>query len=176
MCGVLSEGVRLTADCVVAGGEYAGAERLVERYQTVRLYALLNHAPNLCKDAHSFQLILPSSQLQRKTGIFLYSSGAYHRLAPGGKWLVALSARVEGETDGLSAMEVAKRELAAALPLLKPARKMWAELGTYCEPREGEDGVHVLGSCDESTMFSSVAADVRELIERIEEAEQPAVA
>ena len=34
-CGVLSDGVKLTADCVVAGSEYAGAERLETQYETV---------------------------------------------------------------------------------------------------------------------------------------------
>ena len=43
---------------------------------------------------------------------------------------------MEGETDGLSAMAIAKRELAAALPLLKPAAKMFAELSDVCEPSE----------------------------------------
>ena len=47
---------------------------------------------------------------------------------------------MEGETDGLSAMAIAKRELAAALPLLKPAAKMFAELSDVCEPSEsGEE-------------------------------------
>jgi len=64
---------------------------------------------------------------------------------------------VEGETEGLSAMAIAKRELAAALPLLKPAAKMFAELSDVCEQSE---------SGEESRLFVP-AADVEQLFERI---------
>ena len=76
---------------------------------------------------------------------------------------------MEGETDGLSAMAIAKRELAAALPLLKPAAKMFAELSDVCEPSEGgeESGLFVPATCDASSNMGSAAADVEQLFERI---------
>ena len=76
---------------------------------------------------------------------------------------------MEGETDGLSAMAVAKRELAAALPLLKPAAKMFAELSDVCESSESgeESGLFVPATCDASSNMGSAAADVEQLFERI---------
>ncbi|EOD38667.1 hypothetical protein EMIHUDRAFT_631960, partial [Emiliania huxleyi CCMP1516] len=46
---------------------------------------------------------------------------------------------------------VAKRELAAAIPLLRPTRKIFAEVSPVYAPRAdaASSGVCVLGSCDE---------------------------
>ena len=87
--------------------------------QIVRLFAVLSHAPNLCKDASSCQLLMPAAQLGRKSDVYMSSYGPSHGVAPKGKWVVVASARVEGDVDGMDAMAVAKRELAAVLPLLK---------------------------------------------------------
>ena len=44
-------------------------------------------------------------------------------------------------------MQVAKRELKAALPLLKPARKLFAEMTTVSEASDGlPAGLHVLST------------------------------
>ena len=78
-------------------------------------------------------------------------------------------ATVEGSTEGLSAMAVAKRELAATLPLLKPAAKMLAELSDVCALSEGGEakGLFVPSTCDASSHFGSTAADVEQLFKRI---------
>jgi len=137
-------------------------------YHVVRLFAVLNHAPNLCKDATSCQLVFPAQQIGRSNDIFLFSGGPTLGLAPKGKWLVVASTRVEGEV-GEEALAVAKRELSAVLPLLKPAKKLFAEVSPYYEPAEGRgvEGLHVCSSCDEATHFDSVEADVVRLYESI---------
>lgn len=166
--GVVSEGVTVTSDCVVAGPEYA-PERVAAKYQIVRLYAVLAHPPNMCKDAKSCQLVLPAAHCGRKTDVYLLSAGPTHGVAPKGKWVAVVSARVEGATDGLDALAVAKRELAASLPLLKPARKLFAEVSDYFEPEEGSqlDRLMVFSSCDETSYFDSVEAEVDDVFERI---------
>jgi len=167
-CGVSCEGVQARADVVVASPAYV-PERVAPAYYTVRLYAILNHAPQKCKDAPSCHLLLPSSQTGRRHDIYVFSSGPVHKLAPNGKWLVSLSTRVEGTIDGLKPMEVAKREMAAALPLLRPVRKMLASVEPVLEPGDEPlpSGLHVLSSCDESTFFETLAAEVLEVAERI---------
>ena len=47
-----------------------------------------------------------------------------------------MSARVEGSTEGVDAMAVAKRELSAVMPLLKPSRRMFAEVVSQLEAQE----------------------------------------
>lgn len=178
-CGIESEGVSVTADCVVAGPEYV-PDKVAESYKVVRLFAVLAHAPNLCKDASSCQLLMPAQELGRENDVFLFAGGPTLGLAPKGKWLVVASTRVEGDPDG-EAIAVAKRELAAVLPLLKPAKKLLAEVVPYYEPaaaaaaeEEGEEGgtplpanLHVCSSCDESTHLDSVEAEVLRLYEAI---------
>jgi Rab GDP dissociation inhibitor len=139
------------------------------RLQVVRLYAVLNHPPNLCKDSTSCQLIVPGAHCGRSHDVYLVSLGSLHGVAPKGKWVVVASARVEGSTDGLDALGVAKRELAAVMPLLKPTRKLFAEVTPYYEPDEDAqlDNMVVMSSCDESSYFDSVEADVAQAFERV---------
>ena len=69
----------------------------------------------------------------------------------------------------MDALAIAKRELAAVLPLLKPSRKLLAEVRTVYQPTPAgvPDGLHVLHSSDESTYFDSVEVDVESAFTRI---------
>jgi len=91
------------------------------------------------------------------------------QVGPAGKYIVVLSTRIEGETEDLSALAVAKRELSAALPLLKPAKKLLAEISRVCEPApdQAAEGLHVLSSCDETILFAGVAAEAQRVLHRI---------
>lgn len=68
------------------------------------------------------------------------------------------SARVEGPTEGLEALAVAKRELAAVLPLLKPTRKLFAEVTDYQEPEADAqlERLLVLSSLEPGTFLEAV--------------------
>jgi len=152
----------------VAAPQYV-PERVEQKYHVVRLYAVLAHAPNMCKDSTSCQLILPASEVGRASDVYMVSFGHSHGVAPKGKWVVVVSARVEGNIDDIAPLALAKRELAAILPLLKPARKMFAEVTPYYEPDASleQDGVHVFSSCDESSYFDAVEEDVERVLECI---------
>lgn len=165
-CGVTSEGVSVNAGCVISAPEHV-PEAAEEAYSVVRMYAVLSHAPHKCKDARSCRLLIPGSQVGRKHGIHLVCSGPAHRIAPGDKWLVVLSTRVEGPTEGLTPLQVAKREFEAAIPLLRPTRKIFAELSPVLAAREEcAEGLHVLSSLDETSTFDSVVEDVQAAYEK----------
>jgi len=167
-CGVAAQGARVSADCVVASPEMV-PDRVAPQYEMVRLFAVLAHPPNMCKDATSCQLLMPAVHCGRAHDIYLRSFGPAHGVAPKGRWVVVVTARVEGSTAGMDAMAVAKRELAAVLPLLKPTRKMFAEVVPYMEPAADAqlDRLLILKSCDETSYFDSVEADVADLFQRI---------
>ncbi|KAL1514802.1 hypothetical protein AB1Y20_003888 [Prymnesium parvum] len=167
-CGVESEGVEVKCGCVVAAPEYV-PDRVTESHKVVRLYAVLAHAPNLCKEATSCHLVIPAQECGRSNDIFLFAGGPTLGVAPKGKWLVVASTRLEGECDG-EALALAKRELAAVLPLLKPAKKLLAEVVPCYAPKEDEqppEGLHLCASCDETTHFDSVEEDVLRVYEAI---------
>ena len=114
------------------------------------------------------QLLLPAAQVGRESDAYLFSATSTHRVAPGGYWLAVASAKVEGATDGLNAMQVAKRELKAALPLLKPARKLFAEMTTVSEASDGlPAGLHVLSTGGAESHLLTTADDVRKMYEEI---------
>ena len=139
-----------------------------QTHKVVRLFAVLNHPPQMCKDARSCQLLLPAAQVGRESDAYLFSATSTHRVAPGGYWLAVASAKVEGATDGLNAMQVAKRELKAALPLLKPARKLFAEMTTVSEASDGlPAGLHVLSTGGAESHLLTTADDVRKMYEEI---------
>jgi len=167
-CGVSSQGAIVHASEVVAAPAYV--PDLVEpQYQIIRLFAVLNHAPNKCKDSRSCQLIIPAMHCGRKNSIYIFSSGHSHSVAPSGKWIVTVSTRIEGPVEGLSDLAVAKRELAAALPLLRPARKLLAQISSLHVARAGAtvDGLHVIPSNDETLAFSEVATEAEAIFESI---------
>lgn len=157
----MADGEEILSDCVVAGPA-AVPEHVAPRYDIVRLYAVLGHAPNLCKDAKSCQLLLPAEQCERTYDTYLTALSSTHGAAPSGKWVVAASTRVEGPTDGLTPLAVAKRELAAVLPLLKPSLKLFAEVTPYYEPAAPPEALLVLPSTDETSYFDSIERDVEE--------------
>ena len=164
--GVSVRGVDIEADCVVAAPEVV-PQPAAPGYTMVRLYAVLAHPPNLCKEASSCQVILPGEHCGRTHDIYLTSFSSGHGVVPKGKWLAVATARVEGETDGLSALAVAKRELASVLPLLKPARKMLAEVVPHLEADGAPERLLVLDSNDETSYLDSVEGEVTEVFERI---------
>ena len=165
--GVRAGGESVAADCVVAGADHV-PEHASEAHKVVRLFAVLNHPPQMCKDARSCQLLLPAAQVGRESDAYLFSATSTHRVAPGGYWLAVASAKVEGATDGLNAMQVAKRELKAALPLLKPARKLFAEMTTVSEASDGlPAGLHVLSTGGAESHLLTTADDVRKMYEEI---------
>lgn len=54
------------------------------------------------------------------------------------------------------------------LPLLKPAKKLFAEVVSCYVPKEGDTpNIHVCSSSDETTHFDSVEAEVLQLYEGI---------
>lgn len=161
VCGVSADGMRIECESVVAAPEYALAH-VTQRYKMVRLYAVLAHPPNLCKDAASCQLLVPAAHTGRHSDIYMSAYGPTHGVAPAGKWFVVVSARVEGDYKGKDALTVAKAELAAVLPLLKPSRKLLAEVVPYYEPDVDSQpsNLHVMASVDESSYFDSVEADL----------------
>lgn len=167
-CGVVSDGATIQADCVVAAPECV-PERVAARYEVVRLYAVLSHSPNLCKDSTSCQLLMPAAHTGRSSDVYVSSYTSQHGVAPKGKWIVVASARVEGPTKGLDALAVAKRELAAVLPLLKPTRKLLAEVVPYYEADESValERLVVMSSNDETSYFDSTERELEETFEQI---------
>ena len=133
--GVACGGVQVHADCVVASPECV-PDHVAPAYHIVRLYAVLAHPPNLCKDSSSCQLLIPAEHCGRSHDIYMSSYSHTHGVAPKGKWVVTASTRIDGSADGADALVIAKRELAAVLPLLKPSRKLLAEVVPYNEPLE----------------------------------------
>ncbi len=72
-------------------------------------------------------------------------------------------------TRGRRTWQVARRELTSIFPLLKPAKKVAAEVVPCYAPRDDAqaDGLFVLGSDDESSLFGPVADAVGAVAARI---------
>ena len=71
--GVRAGGESVAADCVVAGADHV-PEHASEAHKVVRLFAVLNHPPQMCKDARSCQLLLPAAQVGRESDAYLFSA------------------------------------------------------------------------------------------------------
>lgn len=80
--------------------------------QVVRCICIMSHPVPNTDNAHSVQIILPQSQIGRRSDMYLFCCSYAHNVAPNGKWLAFVSTTVETENP--------EAELAPGLALLGP--------------------------------------------------------
>ena len=103
--------------------------------KVVRAIALLD-TPIAGADpaAESFQVIFPAGQVARTNDLYLFCCGAGHKVAPMGRFVAFLSSTVEGSSEGMTAQQVASRELAAGLQMLSGAKRIFFDMYDTMSP------------------------------------------
>jgi len=171
--GVKAENVVAKAKRVIGDPSYFTGEKfngLVKKsYKVVRTIAMIDHSIPNTNNCSSCQIIFPQNQVGRSNDIYLFAISADHKVTPSGHWLAIASTRVEGELDGLSAQQIAERELAAALPFIAPATEMFYDIYDMEEPvSDGTDNqVFISKSYDPTSHFETAVKDVLEMYQRI---------
>jgi Rab GDP dissociation inhibitor len=135
----------------------------------VRAIALIDHPIPGTQEASSHQVIFPGGTVGRKNDLYLFCCGAGHKVAPAGKYLAFLSTTVEEEVPGLSAEQVAQRELSAGLQLLTPVTRIFYDIyDMYAPSADGtKDQVFISDSFDPTSHFETAITDVMNIYKRI---------
>ena len=166
--GVEADGVVAKAKWVIGDPSYFPGK--VKRWKkVVRAMAILPHGLQGTGDCPSAQVILPQAQIGRASDVYVFCCSSAHKVAPEGKWIAFATTTVEGPTDGLSAQQVAERELNAALPLIAPVSDIFFDM--YEQQWPEDDGLHdhvcISKSYDPTSHFETAMNDVSDMYRRI---------
>jgi Rab GDP dissociation inhibitor len=137
--------------------------------QVVRAIAVLDHPIPGTQETGSFQVIFPGASVNRVNDLYLFCCGQGHKVAPEGKYLAFLSTTVEGDATGMSAAEVAQRELSGALGLMSPCLRIFYDVYDLMAPiKDGtQDRVFISESFDATSHFETAITDVMGMYRRI---------
>merc|ERR1711939_559165 len=96
-------------------------------------------------------------QINRKSDVYLFSINSEHKVCSRDRFVACASSTIEGPTDGLTAEQVAQRELAVALPYMNPAIDMFYDIADINYPNSDgrEDNVYVSKSYDATSHFQT---------------------
>mmetsp|Transcript_42871 Transcript_42871/g.71281 ORF Transcript_42871/g.71281 Transcript_42871/m.71281 type:complete len:474 (+) Transcript_42871:77-1498(+) len=171
-CGVKVKDVVARTKLVVGDPSYM-PERCRKVGSVVRAIALLAQPLANTEPCDSYQVIFPAKQVGRTNDLYLFCCSAAHKVAPVGRYVSFLSTNVEGDIAGMTAENVAKRELAAGLALLPSPVRIFYDIYDLMAPVKGgtEDQVFISQSFDPTSHFETAINDVLAMYTRITGAE-----
>ena len=165
--GIVSNGEKAFAkEAVICDPSYV-AKLLPEKVkvvgQVIRSICILDHAIPNTNDSASCQIIIPQSQLGRKSDIYIMMVSHAHKIAFKNKYVAMISTTVETNDP--------ERELGPALNLLGPVMYKFTTISDLFEPTAtgaaATDGIFVSRSYDATSHFESAANDVLEMFARL---------
>jgi len=158
--GVKSEGETVRAKFLVGDPSYF-PDKVRKVGQVVRIICILDHPIPGTNNALSGQIIIPQTQVHRKSDIYIFNISFAHQICAKDKYVAIVSTTVE------SADPV--KECAPALNILGPIKKQFVIISDNYEPiSDGrKDKVYVSKSYDATSHFESTCDDILDIWERI---------
>jgi len=171
--GVESEGQPAYCKQLIADPSYfAGTDKIKKTGQVARCIAITS-APIPKTNTDSAQIIIPALQTKdRKSDVYATMISYHHRVAAEGKFIVVMSALVEGKEiklDDQKGVEAAcKRELSVVLSLLEKVEQtfFWVTDSYEAVNDSKKDGCFISSTYDATTHFESTTTEVLELYEK----------
>jgi len=158
--GVKSGGEVARTKMVIADPSYF-PDRVKKISQVVRAICLLNHPIQKANSSPSFQLIIPSNQVGRKTDIYVACLSNQNQVAAKDFYLGFVSTTVETDNPEL--------ELNAGLALLEPILHKFVSVKDVYHPIDDgkENQIFVSKSYDATSHFETTCDDIKDIYERI---------
>jgi Rab GDP dissociation inhibitor len=181
--GVVSEGKEAYCKQLIADPSYfVGTDKIQKTGQIARCIAIVSR-PIAESNPDSAQIILPAKQIgdgkKRKRDVYVCMVSFHHKVAAEGKYIVVMSAEVEGkeipalETDAKGCEAGCRRELEDALALVNVDAKshdqlfFWAT-NSYAPTADGsKDNLFITATYDASTHFESATREVLRLYHQV---------
>jgi len=180
--GVVSEGKEAYCKQLIADPSYfLGTDKIKKTGQIARCIGILSK-PIPDSNGDSAQVILPAKQIgdgkKRKRDVYVCMVSFHHKVAAEGKFIVVMSAEVEGkeipalETDGKGCEAGCRRELEDALALVKADAKtdqlfFWVSDSFVPTGDGSKDNVFITTTYDATTHFESATREVLRLYQLI---------
>uniref|UniRef100_A0A673CC83 Rab GDP dissociation inhibitor n=1 Tax=Sphaeramia orbicularis TaxID=375764 RepID=A0A673CC83_9TELE len=127
----------------------------------IRVICLLNHPVKNTHEANSCQIIIPQSQLDRKSDIYICVVSYTHNVASAGMYIATISTKVETNNP--------EKEVQPALELLEPIKQKFVSVTNLLVPNEDgrKSQIFVSRSYDATSHFESECEDIKDLYHRI---------
>ncbi|XP_029108378.1 rab GDP dissociation inhibitor alpha-like isoform X2 [Scleropages formosus] len=160
VAGVKSEGRVFRCKQLICEPSYV-PERVRSAARLIRVVCLLNHPIRDTEDAKSCYIIIPQTQLRRKSDIYICMVSYAHNIAPEGKYVAVVSTTVETSNP--------EREVQPGLELLEPIVQKFVSITSFFVPLD--DGrrsqIFVSRSYDASAHFETECEDIRDMYRRM---------
>ncbi|CAL1609300.1 unnamed protein product [Knipowitschia caucasica] len=158
--GVKSEGKLFYCKQLVCDPSYVPS-RVRKVGRVIRVICLLNHPIKHTHEASSCQIIIPQTQLDRKSDIFISVVSYTHNVASAGMYIATISTNVETNNP--------EKEVQPGIELLEPIEQKFISISNLLVPNE--DGrrsqIFVSRSYDSTNHFEGECQDIKDMYHRI---------
>lgn len=160
-CGVQAGNEIAKAKMIIGDPSYFEASKSRVVGQVIRSICLLDHPIAGTDNAESVQIIIPASQVKRRSDIYVCLVSAAHSVAAKGMYIAIVSTTVETRDPAA--------ELKPGVALLGRILERFDSVSDLYEPTSDgrDDGCFISRSYDATSHFETAANDVLSLYERI---------
>uniref|UniRef100_G3N8B7 Rab GDP dissociation inhibitor n=1 Tax=Gasterosteus aculeatus aculeatus TaxID=481459 RepID=G3N8B7_GASAC len=129
--------------------------------RVIRVICLLNHPVKNTHEAHSCQIIIPQTQLNRKSDIYISVVSYAHNVAADGMYIATVSTTAETSNP--------EKEVEPGLELLRPIMQEFVSVSNMLVPNEGgqKSQIFVSRSYDATNHFEAECEDIKDMYQRI---------
>ncbi|XP_038552721.1 rab GDP dissociation inhibitor beta [Micropterus salmoides] len=133
--------------------------------RVIRVICLLNHPVKNTHEANSCQIIIPQTQLNRKSDIYISVVSHVHNVASDGVYIATVSTTAETSNP--------EKEVQPGLELLEPIMQKFVSVRNLLVPNEDgkKSQIFVSRSYDATNHFESECEDIKDMYRRITGAE-----
>ncbi|XP_067092674.1 rab GDP dissociation inhibitor beta [Osmerus mordax] len=158
--GVKSEGELFHCKQLICDPSYV-PNRVKKVGRVIRVMCLLNHPIKNTHDASSCQIIIPQTQVNRKSDIYVCLVSYSHNVAADGTYMAVVSTTVETSNP--------EKEVQLALELLEPIMQKFVSIGNLVVPNEDgrKSQIFVSRSYDATSHFETECEDIKDIYRRL---------
>ncbi|XP_019736472.1 rab GDP dissociation inhibitor beta, partial [Hippocampus comes] len=129
--------------------------------RVIRVICLLNHPVKSTQEAKSCRIVIPQTQLSRKSDIFISVVSYAHNVASDGFYIATVSTAVETTQP--------EKEVQPGLDLLEPIMQKFVSVKKLLVPNDdgNRSQIFVSRSYDETNHFESECEDIKDMYRRI---------
>ncbi|XP_059185521.1 rab GDP dissociation inhibitor beta [Centropristis striata] len=129
--------------------------------RVIRAICLLNHPVKNTHEAHSCQIVIPQTQLNRKSDIYITVVSYHHNVASDGMYTATVSTTAETTTP--------EKEVQPGLELLEPIMQKFVKVSHMLVPNDDgkKNQIFVSRSYDAINHFEADCEDIKDMYQRI---------
>ncbi|XP_063282304.1 rab GDP dissociation inhibitor beta-like isoform X1 [Pelobates fuscus] len=158
--GVKSEGEIAHCKKLICDPSYV-PDQVKKIGQVIRVICILSHPIRNTNECTSCQIIIPQTQVNRKSDIYVCMVSCSHCVASDGKYVAIISTTVETENP--------EKEIQPAIELLEPIDQKFVTIADQYIPKHDgiKNQIFISRSYDATTHFETTCDDIKDIFKRM---------